>query len=187
MLKNQADVPTTDGHEVGHQLGSSDGTSVATDAEARVPERLTRRDRAVSETDFQDLTSSEPGTDVDRASAMAAHEPAHVVQQSGGKSTPSNAPGERVMQPEYGSDAKPGVEKDDFGAPSGGTKAQDYNSSRSNKESGMDTGGGSSGGNDANLSKADSKRAIDSSESEPSKKADARKGANESSAIGTLR
>jgi parallel beta-helix repeat protein len=187
VLKSQADVPTTGGHEMGHQLGSSGGTSAATDAEGRVPERLTHRDRAVNETDFQDLTSSEPGPDVDRASATAAHEPAHVVQQSGGKSTPSNAPGERVMQPEYGSDAKPGVEEDDFGAPSGGIKAQDYNSSRSNKESGMDTGGGSSGGNDANLSKADSKRALDSSEGEPSEKADARKGANESSAIGTLR
>jgi len=188
-------VPTTGGHEMGHQLGSSDGTSSAADAEGRVPERLTHRDRAVSETDFQDLSSSEPGTDVGRVEPTAAHEPAHVVQQGGGKNAPTGATGERVMQPEYGSDATPGIEKDDLGAPSdGGTRAQDYNSSRSNKESiAADTGGDSSGGSkaqDYNSSRSNKESIADTGGDgggDVDEKGKPRKSGNESSAIGTLR
>jgi parallel beta-helix repeat protein len=213
VLKSQADVPTTGGHEMGHQLGSSDGSSSASDAEGRIPERLTHRDRAVSEADFKDLSSSEPSTDVGRVEASTSSARGIEKDPLGNRAADygikeegvnRTAPGERVMQPEYGSDTTPGIEKDDFGAPGAatdghvtvlksqgdlptsggdamrtkgettlgdvkvdpketrtvqqgggvggegpGTRAQDYNSSRSNKSSGIsDTGGDGGGGSD---------------------------------------
>jgi hypothetical protein len=259
VLKDPVDAPTTGGHEMGHQLGSSDGTPSTTDAEMRAPERLHHRDRVVSQADYQNLASTEPGVDVEKVQARqefgqtqgsprssgdvqmnpmatgGTHEAAHVVQQGGSNapsSTHGNEPGTLKGMTREGANA-PGTEPSDTGdgtraqdynssrsnneaiaADHGGgggggdeqwkaiersheqgagggsegvgTRAQDYNSSRSNKSSGMsDTGG--EGGGDANLSKADAKRALDPGGEQSSKKADGRKSGNESSTIGTLR
>ncbi|NIS11149.1 MAG: hypothetical protein GWN18_05470, partial [Thermoplasmata archaeon] len=62
------------------------------------------------------------------------------------------------------------------GGSGGGDRAQDYNSSRSNNESARDGGGG-----DANLSKADAKRATKFGDAEAHELLEARKSENETS------
>jgi hypothetical protein len=150
---------------MGHQLGSShDDASSATDAEQRIPDRISHRDRAVTQGDFQDVAASDPGTDVGRVDATStqpsttgiekdplgargiekdplgvrghsqgstvgpesttsgaqapAHEATHTVQQSGGS---GGGEGSGTRAQDYNSSrsnsTSRGVEKDDFGAP----------------------------------------------------------------------
>jgi parallel beta-helix repeat protein len=187
VLKS-ADVPGAGGHEIGHQLGSSQGSvPSSTDAESRIPDRLTHRNRAVSQSDFQDLSSSEPGADVSRVEAQPSqssprgiekdplgargvekdplgvtghsqgstvglgeaqsssgsigHEAAHTVQQTG-EAPGGDGGGTRAQDYNSSRSNNEAVRDTGSGGDSGDTRAQDYNSSRSNNEAARDTGSG---------------------------------------------
>jgi len=103
------------GHELGHNLGTGGDGAAGADAEKRIPENLTHRDRAAPGIGSDDLgvrasdgsgvgprrwMAPESLTDTTSSSGTVSHEMGHNLDM--GHAAEATEPGERLSRPEYG-------------------------------------------------------------------------------------